>query len=205
MHVETYIMPETEELVTSPEALSEWQEQVDKLGLVGQKAITKKQQTPIVFMPVNRRLLEAIKVLCPSSCELKEYRHDAIPLPALEAAKMAIEKGFFQKIEVRWDDATPDPIMLGMNGLWYTSANYSKHFSTKAECEAQANGAIVHFLEREHFLIARWGAEAKALSQLILDAKERFISEAKRRLTQAIRTAQRELDDVELTAQERFG
>jgi hypothetical protein len=208
MEVQVFMMPETEELAFDNDSLEKWKEKVFNLGLEGQsKSLEKKNQSPNVFMPINQRLYEAICVLCPKEAELKKYSYDTIPLQALEAAELAIKNNYFQKIVVRWDDVDKDPVMLGLCGYFYfyTDKGASEHFSSKEECEKQADKKTVYFFETERFLIARWGAEAKTISQLILDAKERFISQEKSRLTKALKDLKRELEDIELTAQLKFG
>jgi hypothetical protein len=201
-------MPETEELAFDNDSLEKWKEKVSNLGLEGQsKSLEKKDQSPNIFMPINQRLYDALCVLCPKEAELKKYSYDTIPLQALEAAELAIQNNYFQKIVVRWDDVDKDPVMLGICGYFYfyNDKGISEHFSSQEECEKQANGRAVYFFDRERFLIARWGAEAKALGQLILDAKERFISQEKSRLAKALKDLKRELEDIELTAQLKFG
>lgn len=159
-------------------------------------------------MALNDRMANALKTLCPRQLEMKQYGFEAIPNEVLSIIEMAVSEGYFKKIEIWYDDKNPDPVAVGYIGKYRAlSSGWQTlgHYETEAEAAASENCHIVQFAEAGKFLIARWGAEAKALSQLIIDAKARWVTENTVRLTKMLRQTEREIQDIDLTAAEMFG
>lgn len=203
MNIQTFVSPEMEDVTFDDEKLQQWREKVENLALAGQLAITQKMR-PIPFLAMNNRLQLALKTLCPRQSEMKQYSHEAIPNEVLAILEMAVADKHFHKIEIWYDDKDLDLVAVGINGTWRTQG-VSEEFATEEEAKAAKPGSWTYYSATAHYLLARLGAEAKALSQLVLDAKTRWTVEATARLTRQLRQTQREIEDIELTAVEQFG
>ena len=190
------------------EGKERWAAMVDRLGLKGQRKGENIEAKPIPFVAMNRTLQNAIATLCPSECSVEDYGFDAIPLEALELIQIAKDCGRFSKIVVAWDEKSPDPVAMGITGAWRavnSSWNTIGNYETEADAKAAKGVYNVSFQESGRFLIARWGAEFRALSQLIQDAKERFIREKTNEAKKQIADWSHKLATVDLEATEVFG
>lgn len=206
MNIQTFVLPEMEDVTVDNSTAQQWSERVEALGLIGQKTLTEKR--PIPFMAMNERMAQALQTLCPRQLEMNQYGFEAIPNEVLSILEMAVKENHFKKIEIWYDDKNPDPVAVGFIGKWRSVDSKWKtigHYETEDEAKASENCYNVQFQESGKFLIARWGAEAKALSQLILDAKSRWLTEKTVALTKLLRQTERELQDLDLNAAEMFG
>lgn len=192
MTTQSYLRPEMADLEFDQEGKERWAAMVDRLGLKGQRKGENIEAKPIPFVAMNRTLQNAIATLCPSECSVEDYGFDAIPLEALELIQIAKDCGRFSKIVVAW---------RAVNSSWNTIGNYE----TEADAKAAKGVYNVSFQESGRFLIARWGAEFRALSQLIQDAKERFIREKTNEAKKQIADWSQKLATVDLEATEVFG
>lgn len=162
--------------------------------------------------------LESIfKELCPVTVDFKEYSTNAVPSEILSLLHDAEEKKMFHKIQIWYDDVTPDPILVGIKNNFriQTAAGSfhkdSKDFWNKEECEAYISekkyrGCIPYNLtwNVKKWLIARWGDEIKPIQELAQKAKQRFLSKEKLRLTKEILKHQGELTLLDLTCDSKF-
>ena len=62
--VETFVIEETAELIYDGEALENWSNLIQELGLKGQTQIVKPEKSPIPFMHMKKGLVETMKILC---------------------------------------------------------------------------------------------------------------------------------------------
>ena len=174
VRVASYLLKETEDLVVSEEALTEWTQAAERLGLEGQLTLTKEEKSPIPFLHMNRRLKGVFKVLCPSKVEVKGFKVSAIPLEVMRLLELSEREGYFERVEVCWDDEKQDPIAVG------------------------------HSVEKESYLIARWGAEAKSLEQLEREAYERCKRSTKMRLEEKMAECKHKLDKLESVVEDQL-
>lgn len=206
MQVTSYLRPEMAEIADDEESQKRWEHMVQELGLKGQ--VSDKSTKAIPFLAMNTTLKKAIATLCPSECNVDAYGYDAIPLEALELIEKARNSQRFARIVVAWDEKTPDPVAMGITGKWRAvnrNWNLIGEYDTEDEAKSQANVYNVSFTEAGRFMIARWGAEFRALSQLIEDAKDRFIREKTNEARKQIADWQHKLATVDLEAAEAFG
>ena len=210
--VQTYLIEETQELIYDNEKLEHWGDLVKKLGLEGQTQIHKLEKSPIPFLCLNRVQEAILNTLCPREVEIKEYDSTPIPVDLLDLIALSVKEGYFQKIQVWYDDKQKDPAVVGLTGhwkeySWYGDSNKElkdQKFATKQE-GVDAGGKHVEFSYDKKYLLGRWADVKEDFKQLAQRAKERFIGEEKSRQEQAILTAQRELEDLNSKAFEKFG
>jgi hypothetical protein len=62
---------------------------------------------------INKRLSNVLTCLCPKKENVEAYAKSPIPLELLGHIKQAEMKGWFEKIEVWYDDRDPDPVLIG--------------------------------------------------------------------------------------------
>jgi hypothetical protein len=101
-----------------PEVTEQWKALVADLGLKGQTKLLSKETEEVVSSPVpyvwmNKRLVNVITCLCPMKENIEKYAKTPIPLELLGHIKQAEMKGWFEKVEVWYDDKDPDPVLVG--------------------------------------------------------------------------------------------
>lgn len=170
MATQIFIEPELELL---HESSDEWQSICTELGL--QKQLSKSGKIEKVgnpYMKIDPRSERVYKMLCPAIVDYKKYEASTFPLEVLQEASRCEKNGWFKKMEVWYDDKSPDPFLVGLE------------YETN-EWQAQK------------FLIARWGDELLPFEQLVSKAISRFTAGYKRALDRLIMDCELRLKDVE--------
>lgn len=209
--VETFIIEETAELIYDNEKLTQWNSLVAELGLTGQTAIVSPDKSPIPFMHMKKSLGNVFSELCPRNVCVEEYSATPIPVEILSLIALAKREGYFQKIEIWYDDKDPDPVCIGIKGYWYQPTWYDdrvkeldgKQFNTKQEAE-DAGAKTAYFREEAKYLIGRWADVKRSFTELKEMAHKRFMDRKGVELRKTIKEAERELSDLETTAFEKF-
>jgi hypothetical protein len=184
--VETYIIEETQELIYDNEKLDQWNSMVKELGLTGQTKVVKADKSPIPFLWMNETLKAVFEELCPRKVRVAEYDKTPIPVEALGMVSLSVKEGYFDKIEVWYNDKNPDPAIIGYK--------FTK-----------GNGAWEKEYYAERYLLARWSDVKATLAELTERAKKLFTLRTTNELNDTIKRNQRALEDVEITANSRFG
>jgi hypothetical protein len=119
MAVEIYLEPELEEMVGSVEVTEEWKQLAEELGMEGQlRLITPKlgeesDKNPSPYIHMNAKAERVFAILCPEVVDYKKYDKSTIPRDVLREIAMAERLKFFDKICIWYDDASPDPLVVG--------------------------------------------------------------------------------------------
>ena len=119
MAVEIYLEPELEEMVGSEEVTAEWKQLAEELGMEGQlKLITPKSsdendKNPSPYIHMNKKAENVFAILCPEVVDYKKYDKSTIPREVLKEIALAEKEKFFDKICIWYDDASPDPLVVG--------------------------------------------------------------------------------------------
>lgn len=210
--VQTYLIEETQELIYDNEKLEEWNGLVKELGLRGQTTIRQPEKSPIPFLCINQTQAAILNTLCPRTIDVKEYNLTPIPVEILSLVSLSQKEGYFQKIEVWYDEKQKDPAVVGQTGTWSEYSWYAdsveelkgQKFKTEQEC-LDAGGKHINFSIDARYLIGRWADVKEDFTQLAQRAKERFLGSERVQQEQRIRDAKRELEDLDSKAFEKFG
>lgn len=203
--VETFIIEETQDLIYDQERLSEWSELAESLELKGQQKIAAPTKCPIPYMHMKNSLKNMFTVLCPEKVDISEYDITPIPLEILRLAKLSLNEKHFQRIQIWYDDTKPDPVCVGVTGVW-TQSSYGddmkeelkdKKFNSKKEA-ADAGVTNFYFSDENYYLIGRWADVKQSFKELHAIAKKRMIEDKGAKLKKKLVEAQRKLDDIEL-------
>lgn len=211
--VETYIIEETQELIYDNEKLAQWNKQVEALGLTGQTKIQVKEKSPIPFLHMKTTLVNVFSTLCPRKVDIKAYDKTPIPVEILDLAALSVREQYFNKIEIWYDDKAPDPACIGVVGEFFAYDSQWRNrqtWATEAEMTAAkladpTNTANSGFLEKDRYLIGRWADVKMSLAQLTEKAKRLFMLTEKSDIQKRIKDEQRKMEDLERTAEEKFG
>jgi hypothetical protein len=209
--VETFVIEETASLIYDNEKLDSWNAIVEELGLKGQTSIQVKEKSPIPFMHVKQTLKNVFEVLCPRKVNIEDYNVTPIPLEILELASLSKREGYFSKIEIWYDDKSPDPVCIGITGHWYQPNWHSdrnvaldgKEFTTEKEAK-EAGAVSTYYAEKERYLLGKWADVKHSFEELKEMARKRYIAEQGNTYRRQIKDANRNLDDLETTAFEKF-
>jgi hypothetical protein len=185
--VETFFIEETKELMYDNEKLDQWNALVAQLELTGQTQIVKTEKSPIPFLWMNGALVKVFQELCPTKVDVRLYDKTTIPVEALSLVSLSTKEGYFDKIEVWYNDKNPDPAIIGYKFSSEHKDGWSQEFYAKK------------------YLLARWSDVKASLADLTERARKLFIMRRKNEIAQNIKNYQRELEDIELTANREFG
>jgi hypothetical protein len=172
MAVEVYLEPELEEMVGSVEVTEEWKQLAEELGMEGQlKLITPKSgeesdKNPSPYIHMNAKAERVFAILCPEVVDYKKYDKSTIPRDVLREIAMAERLKFFDKICIWYDDASPDPLVVGY--IKMGNYEYVKH------------------------MIARFGDELLPFEEL----ERKSINRLKKRMTDKLKSSLSAIDST---------
>lgn len=184
--VETYIIEETQELIYDNEKLDQWNSLVAELGLTGQTQVVKKDKSPIPFLWMNQTLKAVFEELCPAKVKVSEYSKTPIPVEALGMVSLSVKEGYFDKIEVWYNDKNPDPAIIGY-----------KYNRGESDWQREWHA--------DRYLLARWSDVKATLEELTERAKKLFVLRRSNELKEEIVRRQRDLEDIDIEGNKRFG
>ena len=172
MAVEIYLEPELEEMVGSVEVTEEWKQLAEELGMEGQlKLITPKSEgesdkNPSPYIHMNAKAERVFAILCPEVVDYKKYDKSTIPRQVLREIALAEKEQFFDKICIWYDDASPDPLVVGY--IKVGTYEYVKH------------------------MIARFGDELLPFEEL----ERKSINRLKKRMTDKLKSSLSSIDST---------
>lgn len=188
--VETFLVEETINLVHDGEALQRWNDKVAELGLEGQKEVlVVKDKSPIPFMWMNDAIIATFEVLCPTKVDVAKYNKTPIPLEILDLVGLSRNEGYFYKMEIWYNEKEKDPVCIG--------------YAENPENNNKDKWYVDYYSKK--YLIGRWADVKASLDTLTKRARAIFISNETAQQEQHIREAKRSIEDVENTANQKFG
>ena len=211
--VETFVIEETASLIYDNEQLDNWNAMVEELGLKGQTAIQTKEKSPIPFMHVKKSLQNIFECLCPRKVDIENYNVTPIPVEILELVMLSKRENYFDKVQIWYDDKSPDPVCLGYKYLtWYGQKNDgSLDTSFDSKEKAQSFMTEKGYTERQpyginqtFYLLGKWADVKHSFEELKEMATKRFVAQEANSFRKQIKEAQRGLDDLETSAFDKF-
>lgn len=187
--VETFLVEETMNLIHDNDSLILWNEKVDQLGLQGQKEIVKTEKSPIPYLWMNNALVATFETLCPTKVNIEKYNRTAIPLEILDLVAMSRNEKHFDFVQIWFNEVDKDPVCIG--------------FTVPEENKNQSEWYQVYYSQK--YLIGRWADVKASLDTLIKKARLVFIANTKSEHEKSIRDHQRNIEDLEHTANGKFG
>ena len=172
MAVEIYLEPELEEMVGSVEVTEEWKQLAEELGMEGQlkliapKSEGEENKNPSPYIHMNAKAERVFAILCPEVVDYKKYDKSTIPRQVLREIALAEKEQFFDKICIWYDDASPDPLVVGY--IKVGTYEYVKH------------------------MIARFGDELLPFEEL----ERKSINRLKKRMTDRLKSALSSIDST---------
>lgn len=172
MAVEIYLEPELEEMVGSVEVTEEWRQLAEELGMEGQlkliapKSEGEENKNPSPYIHMNAKAERVFAILCPEVVDYKKYDKSTIPRQVLREIALAEKEQFFDKICIWYDDASPDPLVVGY--IKMGNYDYVKH------------------------MIARFGDELLPFEEL----ESKSIRRLKKRMTDRLKSALSAIDST---------
>jgi hypothetical protein len=209
--VETFVVEETAELIYDNEKLDQWNEYVAMLGLKGQEKIVMKDKSPIPFMPLKSSMVNVFEVLCNRKESVENYNVSPIPVEILSLVSLSKKEGYFEKIEIWYDEKAPDPVCIGITGYWYQptwGSDRNKEldncrFKTKQECK-DAGATSTYFEETGKYILGKWADVKHSFDQLKAMAVKRFTAERTNELKKQLKDVQRRIEDIETEVFDKF-
>jgi hypothetical protein len=198
--VEIYFDQELSDIVFDSEKLEEWKKTCKELGLENQLKLSKGDDSPIPYPFMNTSMRRIASTLCPTNVEVGKYDKTPIPLEVIQQLALCKKEGYFQDIEVWYDDKSPDPFLIGLRCKFYSyqdGTRERKEFDTKEEAQKwTGENNSVYPTNVTHYLIARWGDVKKDFKRLKVEAKERFLEEYSSTMKNDIEVLQMKLKQI---------
>jgi hypothetical protein len=175
MAVEIYLEPELAEMVGNPEVTEEWKQLAESLGMQGQLNLIKpksgeeKDKNPSPYIHMNKKAERMFAILCPEVVAYKKYDKSTIPREVLKEIALAEKEQYFDKICIWYDDASPDPLVVGY--IKTGSYEYVKH------------------------MIARFGDELLPFEELEIKATNRLMKYATEKLQNQLESVRSTVHD----------
>lgn len=178
--VENYFNQELSDVVFEIEALDTWKELSQELGLEKQLDFIKGKESPLPYPFLNHSMTRIYLTLCPEIVEYKKYDKTPIPLEVLQQIAFCVREKYFTKIEIWYDNKSPDPVVVGKTCKFYTydkDGKRTSNFNTREEAKDVKHHTSWDIYETDvnQYLIARWGDALRPLKELKELAKERII------------------------------
>jgi len=210
--VQTFLENENLPLIYDNDSLEQWNKLILELNLKGQNQVTGGK-SPIPFMVMKRSLVKTFETLCPVKNKVENFNISTIPLKVLELIQLSKAENYFSYIDIWYDDIKPDPVCVGIIAERYVDSYDEKNpkevrgkYEDKLTEEEKKTVVKWNFStwNCKYYLIARWGDVKYSFAQLREMAITRFLKEQAVELKQKIKELNRELEDIELTAQKEF-
>lgn len=147
MNVQIYILEDNKQLIYDNDQLTEFNNLVEELGLKCHN-VRDNTKSPIPFMQLDEATIRAFKILTPRVDKLQNYQFE-VPIEALRQVKLSETEKYFDTFEVWSNQKDPDPFLIGR--------------VYKNEIDREKN----YTWNQSTYLIARWGAENKSVSELM--------------------------------------
>lgn len=176
--VQTFIVEESKDLIYDSDKISEWKNKCIELGLSEQLKLSEENKSPIPFENMNEVSKRVYETLCPAIVEYKKYGKTTIPLEVLGLIKLAEDEGYFDYIEIWYDDKSPDPLAVGV--------------------------VKINDWKRENFLMARWGDVLRPFNELMKMAIQRYKKKSTLDLKNKIAEASNKLENIDLNVERYF-
>lgn len=218
--VETFLIEETQELIYDNDKLARWNKLVNELGLEGQSQIVKDDKSPIPFLHMKQSLVTTMETLCPMKVLVSAYNKTPIPVDIMELIGLSVKEQYFDRIEVWYDDKSPDPCVVGILAPFklyhYTGVPKDlpqQLFPNKAKCLEFIKNLYPNFDEtlsfgyetdKANYLIGKWADMKHSFAQLREMAKERFIRQETARCQQQIKYYQNQMSELSVEAENKF-
>jgi len=188
--VQIFQNEELNDVLFQVEALDEWKEIANELGMNKQLDFVKSAESPLPYPYMNKSMGIIFSTLCPTRVEFKKYDKTPIPLEVMRQIAFSVKEKHFQEIEIWYDDKSPDPFAIGRTYGWYI---YDKSYNRlkdadkndmlfNTEQEAKAYAELVGFntngtgkTDIKEYAIARWADELRPITELRELAKERLM------------------------------
>lgn len=185
--VETFFIEETVDLIHDNEALDRWNERVSELQLEGQKSVVKEDKSPIPFLWMNSAIVSTFETLCPTKVDIAKYDKSPIPVELLDVVALCVKENYFNSIKVWYNEKEKDPVIVGYLAASGKTSDWELNYYA------------------QKYLIGRWADVKASIDQLVDRAKKLFIHSETINLKQEIKERQRKLEDIEFTAETKFG
>ena len=207
--VETFLTEETVDLIYDIEQLDKWNRYVEELGLQGQSKIKQSDKSPIPFMHLKNSYKAICEELCPSKTDIESYSITPIPVEILELISLSKREGYFGKVQIWYDEKSPDPFAVGISGEWIPriTGNWLWKDSQKTYADALAlceGNEKPYFNEKQWYLIGKWADVKRSWKELREMATERYLALKGNEYQKAIVTAKRGLEDLQTEAFDKF-
>lgn len=207
--VETFVIEETASLIYDNEQLDSWNLMVEQLGLKGQTSIQTKEKSPIPFMHLKQSLQNVFECLCPRKVNIEDYNITPIPVEILELVMLSKRENYFNQIQIWYDDKSPDPACIGITKKWSNGIGSGYIYNSQKEATESTNGKkkeseLNYYYNSTYYLLGKWADVKHSFEELKEMATKRFLAQEGNELRKKIKEAQRELDDLETTAFDKF-
>lgn len=189
METQIFLEPELVNIAFDDNNRDLWEKTIRELELEGQLGMIEnaKGARAIPFMAANDFQYHILKELFNRECSPEQFNHCIIPLNVLDAIALCKRDQYFEKIEIRWCDGEPDPVVIG------------------SIYENEEDKREKRTWRMKHYLIARWGEVLETWEQMRERALKKYKTRRTNEINDSIRGYKRELEDLDSYTLRQFG
>jgi hypothetical protein len=194
---------------------------VAQLDLKGQSKIVKPEKSPIPFMYLKQNLKNVFEQLCPRKVNVQSYDCTPIPVEILDLIALSKREGYFQEIQIWYDEKQPNPCCVGKTSEYIIYDGYVKglpqssykDYKNKQEAiveikqhlpDFDIKGSIGWETDEKFYLLGKWADVRHSFDELKEMAKKRYVEEKGNDYRKQIKDAERRLIDLETEAFDKF-
>lgn len=198
------------EMLFDTDKQEEYKKIIDDLGLQGQKDLIADAGGRIIPFPkLSQEELMVWEQIAPRKIELSKFKETIIPYEIAQIISLCKANKYFEFPEITKEhtDAMEEgeTVQKGFIQVWYEAPQEIDPLlvgilSTQRKCSWGLSSG-----DNTYYLLARWGHSLKDFFTLSKIAKDRWISREKVEAESQLREAKRKLEDIDMTALQRFG
>jgi hypothetical protein len=194
MTIQSFRNAELDNVILEIGDQDEWKQLAAEMGLDKQMEFVQQAKSPLPYPYMNQSMKNIFVTLCGTKVDFKEYSKTPMPLEVMRELAFCKSENYFNKIEIWYDDKTPDPIAVGTSQRY--SATYYKtqedkdkggyfnreatayDFTSKDQAKdyVETMGFVFNDFNTQtnEYLITRWADELRPMEELKKLALERL-------------------------------
>jgi hypothetical protein len=201
MTIQSFRNTELDNVILEIGDQDEWKQLAAEMGLDKQMEFVQQAKSPLPYPYMNQSMQNIFATLCGTKVDFKEYSKTPMPLEVMRELAFCKTEKYFNKIEIWYDDKTPDPIAVGTSqryaatyyrtqedkdrSSYYNRESTAYDFTSREQAKdyVETMGFIFNDTNTQtnQYLITRWADELRPmeeLKKLALDRlQDKYVSE----------------------------
>lgn len=186
MTIQSFRNAELDNVILEIGDQDEWKQLAAEMGLDKQMEFVQQAKSPLPYPYMNQSMKNIFSTLCGTKIAFKEYSKTPMPLEVMRELAFCKSENYFNKVEIWYDDKTPDPIAVGTSqrysatyyktqedkdkGSYYNREATPYDFTSKDQAKdyVETMGFVFNDFNTQtnEYLITRWADELRPMEEL---------------------------------------